>query len=374
MTDATRPLSPSTLAVTAGRPVRVAGAPLNVPPTFTSTYVQGEGAVYGRFDNPGWAALEDAVGQLEGGRAVAFASGLAAVAAVLDEVPVGGTVVAPLGSYSGTLNALQRGQDGGRFGEVRLVDPADTAAVLGVLGGADLLWLESPTNPLLAVADLPALVSAAHHRGIPVAVDATFCTPLVLQPLALGADWVVHSATKYLAGHSDALLGIAASADPERADRLRSTRTALGATPGTMEAFLALRGLRTLHLRVERSQANAAVLAERLSARGFVVRYPGLVGDPGHVRAKDQMRGFGSIVCVDLPDAETAERFVDACRLWTPATSLGGVESTLERRRRHSGESLDVPVGLVRLSVGVEDVEDLWADVDQALTGLSGRG
>ncbi|NHC13518.1 trans-sulfuration enzyme family protein [Motilibacter deserti] len=362
--------SPATIAVSAGRPPHEPDEPLNVPMSFASTYVQGGGAVYGRFTNPTWEALEDAVGQLEGGIAVAYGSGLAAVSAALDPVPVGGTVVAPLGSYSGTLAMLRTMQARGRVGEVRLVDPADTAAVTAALPGADLLWIESPTNPLLAVADLPAVVAAARAAGVTTVADATFTTPLVLRPLDIGFDVVVHSGTKYFSGHSDALLGVLVSRDEARVDAARAVRTTYGAVPGTAEAWLVLRGLRTLHLRVERGQANAAELAVRLEGHPALdrVRYPGLASDPGHKRAAEQMQGFGSIVCIDVRGgAAAAERLVAACELWTPATSLGGVESTLERRRRHSGESLDVPEGLVRLSVGVEDVEDLWADLSAAL-------
>ncbi|RKS80601.1 cystathionine gamma-synthase [Motilibacter peucedani] len=365
-----RPLSLATLAVAAGRPPREPFAPLNVPPTFASTYVQGGPDDYGRFRNPTWSALEEAVGRLEGGRALAFSSGLAAVSAVLDEVPVGGVVVAPVGSYSGTLAALAKMQRSGRVGEVRTVDVADTAAVEAAAAGAHLVWVESPTNPLMAVADIPAVVAAARAAGALVAVDATFCSPLVLRPLELGADVVVHSATKYLSGHSDALLGVVVVRDDDLEQRLRTTRTLGGAVPGTMESWLVLRGLRTLHLRVQRSQASAQVLAERLAEHPAVdrVRFPGLPDDPGHSRARAQMTGFGSIVCAEVRGGVAeADSAVAACRLWIPATSLGGVESTLERRRRHAGESVEVPETLLRLSVGIEDVEDLWADLDAAL-------
>ncbi|RZS87015.1 cystathionine gamma-synthase [Motilibacter rhizosphaerae] len=370
MQPRSRALSPATQVVAGGRPERLPGAPAVVPPVFSSTYVQDGAVAYGRFGNPTWAALEEVLGTLDGGTATAYGSGTAAVSAVLDRVPVGGTVVAPVGCYSGTLVGLERLHRLGRVGEVRLVDPADTAAVVAALPGADLLWVESPTNPLLAVADLPALVAAAYEVGALVAVDATFCSPLVLRPLDLGADVVVHSATKYLAGHSDALLGVAVTRSEELSAALVESRSAGGAIPGTMEAWLVLRGLRTLHLRVERSQANALELARRLEGHPALerVRYPGLASDPGHARATEQLAGYGSIVCLDVRGgAEPAERLVAGCRLWLPATSLGGVESTLERRRRHAAESADVPEGLVRLSVGVEDVEDLWADLSDAL-------
>lgn len=371
MTDPTlRVQAPATVAVTAGRPGRVAGAPLSVPPTFASTYVQGADPAYGRFGNPTWSALEEAVGLLDGGSALAFSSGMGAVSAVFDDVRVGGVIVAPVGSYSGSIAALQRREASGRIMEARFVDIADTGAVLAACEGADLLWVESPTNPLLAVADLLALVPGAQALGALVAVDATFCTPLVLRPLSLGADVVVHSGTKYLAGHSDALIGLAVTREEALLDRLRASRSAGGAVPGTMEAWLTLRGLRTLHLRTTRSQANAAELAHRLADDPRIerVRFPGLAADPGHERAAAQMTGFGSIVCIEpFGGAQAAERLAAACRLWIPATSLGGVESTLERRRRHAAESADVPDALLRLSVGIEDVEDLWADLDEAL-------
>jgi cystathionine gamma-synthase len=269
---------------------------------------------------------------------------------------------------------LAKLQARGRIGQVRLVDPSDTAAVTAALPGADLLWIESPTNPLLAVADLPALTAAARAEGVATVADSTFSTPLVLRPLEIGFDVVVHSATKYFSGHSDALLGVLVSHDEARVTAARDVRTTFGAVPGTAEAWLVLRGLRTLHLRVERAQANAAELARRLEGHPALerVRYPGLANDPGHARAAAQMDGFGSIVCVDVRGgAAAAEQLVSGCRLWTATTSLGGVESTLERRRRHSGESTAVPDSLVRLSVGVEDVEDLWEDLSRALDALT---
>ncbi|HYJ76058.1 MAG TPA: PLP-dependent transferase, partial [Kineosporiaceae bacterium] len=199
----------------------------------------------------------------------------------------------------------------------------------------------------------------------------TFCTPLLQRPLEHGADVVVHSVTKYLAGHSDVLLGAAVTRDQQLRERLHGHRTTRGAIPGPAEAWLALRGLRTLHLRVERAGANAAELARRLADHPAItrVRHPSLPHDPGHARALAQMRGFGAIVAIEpAGGAEAAERLAAAVELWVHTTSLGGVESTLERRRRHASEPLRVPESLVRLSVGVEDVEDLWADLDRALS------
>jgi cystathionine gamma-synthase len=242
-----------------------------------------------------------------------------------------------------------------------------------------MLWLESPTNPMLGVADIRALTAAAHAAGAVVVTDNTFSTPLVQQPLALGSDVVLHSVTKYLSGHSDVVLGALVTSDAGLRTSLLHHRTIHGGIAGPFEAWLALRGLRTLALRVERSQASAAVLAERLSTHPRVggIRFPGLPSDPGHERAKSQMKGFGSVLCIEmapvpgsLSGAAAADRLVHALKLWLPATSLGGVESLIERRRRHTAEPASVPENLVRLSVGIENVEDLWADLEQALATL----
>jgi len=281
---------------------------------------------------------------------------LAPVATVLDLVGAGETVVAPQHAYQGTLGQLGDTSLRGRA-QGKLVDISDTAAVAAACEDAALLWVESPTNPALEVADIPAVAAAAHAAGAQVVVDNTFATPLLQRPLELGADIVVHSATKYLAGHSDALIGALVVRDDALFDVLKGRRDLLGAIPGTLEAWLALRGLRTLHLRVERAQANAVELVRRLEAHPAVsrVRYP----------------GFGAVVAVELhagPDA--ADLLCRTTDLWVFATSLGGVESTLERRRRWKTESPTIPESLVRLSVGVEDVEDLWADLAQALARL----
>lgn len=367
--DAAPPLSPDTIAVTAGRPAHAPDAPLNPPLVLTSTYVAGGEVEYGRYGSPVWSAFEEVLGELEGGRALTFASGLAAVTAVLDGVPDGSVVVAPRHAYLGTLGELAEAEERGRL-TVRTVDIADTDAVRQACGGATLLWVESPTNPALEVADVPALCAAAHEYGATVCVDNTFATPLLQRPLEAGADLVLHSATKYLAGHSDVQLGAVVTRDDNAYERLAGHRAHKGAMAGPFEVWLALRGLRTLHLRMERAQANAAALAERLANHPAIdrVRYPGLPGDPGHARAAAQMQGFGAIVCAGVQGgAAPADALCANVRLWVNATSLGGVESTLERRRRWSGEPASIPEGLVRLSVGVEDVEDLWADLDRAL-------
>jgi cystathionine gamma-synthase len=367
-------LSPATRVVAAGRPELVADGPLNPPIVLSSTFHAGGPIGYGREGNSTWEALEAAVAALEGGRARAFASGMAAVTAVLDDVPAGALVVAPVAAYAGVLGQLRRLQSAGRLA-VRLVDITDTDAVREAVRGAALLWVESPTNPLLGVADIPALVLAAQGAGARVVVDNTFATPLLQRPLSVGADVVVLSATKYVSGHSDVLLGLTVTNDEDLHSRLTLTRTLGGAIPGPLESWLVLRGLRTLHLRMERSQASAMVLAKRLAEHPAVdrVRYPGLPHDPGHDRAKAQMDGFGAMVSIDVVgDADTAERACSATGVWAYATSLGGVESSLERRRRWPSESLLVPETLVRLSVGIEDVEDLWRDLDQALRSATG--
>lgn len=350
-------LHQQTQAVALGRPDRSPGAAVNPPVTFTSTYIADGPVSYARVDNPTWGALEEVLGALEGGRALTFASGMAAIAAVISLVPHGGVVVSPRHAYSGTTGLLVDLAGSGAI-ELRAVDVADTAAVVEATAGADLLLLESPTNPMLEVAEVDALVAAARDRGVLVVADNTFATPLLQRPLEWGVDVVVHSATKYVAGHSDVLMGATVTPDTESGrtlhDRLHAHRSSRGAIPGPMEAWLALRGIRTLALRVERAGASAADLAARLTGHPAVtrVRYP----------------GFGAIVCIEVAGgAQAAERVCGSTRLWTHATSLGGVESQIERRRRHAAEVATVPEDLVRLSVGIEHVEDLWRDLAQAL-------
>lgn len=368
-------LSPETVAVVAGRPPREQGEPVNLPLVLTSTYFS-RGApepgakLYARWDTETWNPLEGAVAELEGATepGLLFGSGMAAIAAVLSLVPAGGKVVAPRHSYQGTLGLLDELARAGT--DVVLVDVADTDAVLAVLEDTDLLWIESPTNPMLEVADVPTLVTAAHAAGALVAVDNTFATPLLQRPLAWGADLIVHSVTKYLSGHSDVILGIVVTSDTELRARLQQHRTLHGSIAGPFEAWLALRGLRTLGLRVERSERSARELAARLAAHPGVVevRHPSLPGDPGHERASALMSGYGSIIGLrPAGGAAGADAVVERLRLWLPATSLGGVESSVERRRRLASEPHSVPEDFLRLSVGVEDAGDLWRDLDQAL-------
>jgi len=374
-------LRPETAVICAGRPGHAVGGPLNVPVVLASNFHAGTMAApgieqgsraYSRTDaTPTWEALEAAVGQVEGGYAVAFSSGMAAVAAVLDLVPAGRRIVAPMDCYFGVGELLADGQQQGRWAVDR-VDLTDTASVQAAVAGADLLWLETPSNPLLDIADLPALCAAGRHAAAIVGVDNTFATPLLQQPLALGADVVVHSATKFIGGHSDLLSGITIARQQALASRLRHRRGLSGATPGALEAFLTLRGLRTLALRLDRGQSNASELARRLDEHPAVsrVRYPGLPSDPGHRTAAAQMTGFGAVLAFEVADAPTADRLCDAVHVIVHTTSLGGVESTIERRSKLPGQA-HVPPGLLRLSVGCEHIDDLWNDLNTALEQAS---
>jgi cystathionine gamma-synthase len=368
-------LSRTTIAISAGRPAPTPDGPLSEPITLASTFHAGGPNGYARDGHPGWAAFEEAIGTIDGGHAVAFSTGMAACSAVLDQQPVGATVVAPHEVYMGVRQLLEEAQAGGHM-DVRWVDITDTAATLAATEGADVLWLEIPLNPLLSMADLPALIAGARDLAVPVAVDASVASPMLLRPLELGATWSVHSATKFIAGHTDLLMGVAVTADPRAAQRLRHHREIRGATPGALEAFLALRGLRTLPLRLERAQANALELARRLAAHPDVerVRYPGLPDDPGHTRVRAFMDGPGAVLSFEVEGgAQRADAICHASELFAYATSFGGVESTMERRARWPKER-GVPDALIRVNVGCEDVEDLWADLERALSAsASGR-
>jgi cystathionine gamma-synthase len=363
----------------------VPGAAVNPPVMLSSTFRDGAGRVYGRDDNETWEALEAAVGGLEGGEALVFGSGMGAITAVLETLPIPGRVVVAEDAYAGTRRDLADVAGRGRL-RYRTVDVTDTAATLaacadlvdapgrpsgstGAFGTGGLLWLESPTNPLLRVADLAALATGAHDLGLDVVVDNTFATPLLQRPLELGADVVVHSGTKFISGHSDVLLGLAVTARSEVLESLRTRRSLHGAVVGPWEAWLALRGLRTLAVRLERSQDSAGELARRLLAHPRVtsVRYPGLPDDPGHALATTQMQGFGAVTAFEVTGgAAGADAVTRSVSLITPGTSLGGVETLIERRARLVGEEA-IPASLLRLSVGIEHVEDLWADLLVAL-------
>ena len=241
--------------------------------------------------------------------------------------------------------------------DLRLVDVTDTQAVVDAADDAALVWLESPTNPLLEVADVEHIAAEAARAGTAVAVDNTFATPLRQKPLELGADFVVHSASKLISGHSDVILGAVVTGNPRAHRAIEARRANLGAIPGAMECWLATRGIRTLHVRLDRAEANAREIARRLQSSSVVsgIRYP----------------GWGTILSFEVQGGpEMAQKVTEQSDVITHATSLGGVESTWERRRRHAAEPAVVPEALVRLSVGIEDVEDIWYDVERSLAAI----
>lgn len=365
-----------TMILNAGyRPVAEPG-PFHLGPQFASTYTApGDPAqlplTYGRFHNPTWSAWEEALAVLEGGPAIAFSSGMAAVAAVFgvclkpDDV-----VVLPADAYY-TIRVFASTWLKTIGVRVRLAPTAGNAQG-AELDGARLLWLETPTNPHLDVCDIGQLVAAAHSRDVIVAVDNTTATAYLQQPLALGADYVVSSDTKGLTGHGDLVLGHVAATDEERAAALRAWRSQHGAIPGPMEAWLAHRSLATLPLRLERQCASAQCLAGLLASDSSIeaVYYPGLADHPGHAVAKGQMRAFGPVVSFDLGTRTRAERFLAALTLVREATSFGGVHSTAERRARWGGDAIGE--GFIRFSVGCESAEDILADVSGALGAAGG--
>ena len=373
----TSPYGPGTRVVRAGQPGPRDEAPLLPGPTFAGPYhlrgdPTGRTDVYGREDNPTWRGLEAAIGELEGGEAVAFASGMAAAAAVLLGIgEPGRPVVVPSDGYPG-VREIARDHLAARGVEVRLI-PTEQNALSEALPGAGIVWVETPSNPRLDVVDIAALARETHDAGALLVVDNTLATPLGQTPLALGADLVVASGSKHLSGHSDLILGYIAAREPGLAARLHGWRTLTGSIPGPFEAWLAHRSIATLEVRLERQCGNAAMLAELLAGRPEIslVRYPGLERDPSHALARRQMRAFGSVLGFVLPDRERAERFLDRAGLVMEATSFGGVHTSAERRARWGWD--DVPEGWVRLSAGIEDAEDLVADVVRALEAASAR-
>ena len=360
-----------TRVVHAGLPKPSQGAPFLPGPTFASTYhAAGEPAdapfTYGRFHNPTWTQYEQALSELEGGRALAFASGMAAVAAVFGVVlRPGDVVVLPSDSYY-TTRLLANGYFTEMGVSVKMAPTAGNAQETH-LEGAKLLWLESPSNPGLDVCDIPAFIAAARERDVLVAVDNTTATVLGQSPLDLGADFSLASDTKTITGHADILLGHVAVGDDRWAQKLHTWRSQMGAIPGPMEVWLAHRSLPTLDLRLARQCENALAIATFLSGRSDVmrVRYPGLPNDPAHGVARQQMQRFGPVVSFVLPSRAGAEALLRACQLIYEATSFGGVHTCAERRARWGGDA--IPEGFIRLSVGCEDSPDLLADLAQAL-------
>lgn len=394
MTDSVPPMLAdvgfSTRAVHAGQePDPLTGAVMT-PIYATSTYAQvrpaeHRGYEYARTGNPTRAAYERCLAALEGGRgAVAFASGMAAIAAVVDLLDHDSHLLAVDDLYGGTSRLFDRvrARTSGLTVDYTPLKDEDPESLLRP--NTRLLWIETPTNPLLKLVDLRRWTSWAHERGLLVTVDNTFATPWVQTPLALGADLVVHSVTKYLNGHSD-LVGGAVVVSPARADleeRLRYLQNAVGAVPSPFEAFLVLRGLKTLAVRMERHTSQALALARWLETRAEIARvlYPGLPSHPDHALARRQMRAYGGMISVVLRGGgEAARAFLGRLRLFTLAESLGGVESLAEHPASMTHAALDperrralgIDDGLVRLSVGIEDLEDLRTDLAQALAVVS---
>ena len=360
----TSPYGDGTRCAHAGLPRPVPGQPFLPSPVFGSAYHLGPDgpepgvAGYGRTDNATWLALEAAIAELEGGACVTFASGMAAVsAALLTLVRPGETVLVPADGYYKT-RAFAAKLPG------ITVRAVPTAGPYPPLAGVRLLLLETPANPGLDVCDVAALSAEAHAAGALVAVDNTTATPLGQRPLDLGADLVVASATKALAGHSDLLLGYACARDEALAATLRDWRDHTGAIPGPLETWLVHRGIGTLDLRLARQSATAAAVASLLAERGVPVRWPGLPTDPAYPIASRQMARIPGVVTFTLPDRPAADRFLGAARLVFASTSFGGLHTTADRREQWGD---DVPPGLIRLSCGVEDTADVVADIAAAL-------
>ena len=364
-----------------------------MPPIFaTSTFKQEspgvhKGLDYGRSHNPTRWALERCVADIEGGRAAfAFASGLAAIAAVLELLPAGSHIVAGDDMYGGTyrlFERVRRDSAGHTFSYVDLSDPDALAAA--IKPETRMVWVETPTNPMLKLADLTAIASLCHARGIISVCDNTFASPIVQRPLEHGFDIVVHSTTKYMNGHSDVIGGVAVvgSGDAQTglAEKLGFIQNSVGAIQGPFDSFLVLRGIKTLALRVERSSANALLLASWLEQQPQVAKvyYPGLESHPQHALARNQMHGYGGIVSIDLDtDVDGARRFLEACEVFTLAESLGGVESLIEHPALMTHASipperraeLGIGDGLIRLSVGIEHIDDQREDLRRALAAI----
>src|SRR4051794_35030251 len=379
----------STRTIHAGQPPDPSTGAVMVPIYATSTYAQEspgvhKGYEYSRSGNPTREAFERCVADLESGTAgYAFASGLAAESTVLDLLKTGDHVVVSDDVYGGTFRLFERVRKTSAGLAFDFVDMSDTANVERALRAeTKMIWVETPTNPLLKLADLSAIAALAKKRGALAVADNTFASPFVQRPLEHGFDIVVHSTTKYLNGHSDVVSGCAVVGEnPELAERLGFLQNAVGAIAGPFDSFLALRGVKTLALRMERHCSNALALAQWLAAQPKVkrVHYPGLESHPQHALARRQMRGFGGMISLDLAtDLAGARRFLETVRIFSLAESLGGVESLIEHPAimthatipLETRQQLGIGDALVRLSVGVEDVDDLRADLKQALATI----
>jgi cystathionine gamma-lyase len=373
----------STLAIHAGQPADPATGATVVPIYATSTYTQEapgkhKGYEYSRTGNPTRSALETCLAALEAGeRGLAFASGLAATTAVLSLLRPGDEVAASADLYGGTFRLFERVFKPWGLVARYTEDPSPAGFSRIIHRATKLVWIETPTNPLLQIVDIAAIAKLAHDAGAPLAVDNTFASPYLQQPLRLGADLVVHSTTKYLGGHSD-VVGGAVIGSRELLEPIAFYQNAAGGVPGPFDAWLTLRGVKTLAVRMERHCANAQHLAEWLVSHPAVARvyYPGLPSHPGHALAKKQMAGFGGMMSVSLKGGKDAAlRLLTRTKLFSLAESLGGVESLIGHPATMTHASIPAEIrqtrgiddGLVRLSVGIEDVEDLRADLEQAL-------
>jgi cystathionine gamma-lyase len=358
-----------------------------MPPIVTSTTFEWEALgqprehIYTRSSNPTRDALERCVAELESGvRGLAYASGQAATAGILDLLDAGSHVIAPLDFYGGTrrlFDQVRRRISGLDFTFVDMTNPAGVAAA--IRPATKLIWIETPTNPLLKITDIAAIVAIAQKHKLLTCADNTFATPCYQRPLELGVDVVMHSATKYFGGHSDVLGGVNVVADAELGKQLHQLRSASGGVLGPFDAYLVLRGIKTLALRMERHCANALAVAQHLEKQPRVARvyYPGLPAHPQHALAKRQMGGsFGGVVCFEIRgDPSTVGGFLNKLQVFTVAESLGAVESLAGQPATMSHSSvpteerkkMGIADNLVRLSVGIEGVQDLLADLDQAL-------
>jgi len=385
---ADRKLHFATRAIHAGQsPDPTTGAVM--PPIYvTSTYAQTSPGVhkgydYSRTNNPTRGAWERCIADLESGiRGFAFASGMAATSTLLELLDAGSHIVSTDDLYGGSFRLFERVRRRTAGHDFAFVDMANEQALLAAIKPTTkMIWIETPTNPTLRLVDIAKVASIAKSRGILTVVDNTFATPWVQRPLELGADIVMHSATKYLNGHSDMLGGIAVTANPELADRIAFLHNATGAVSGPFDSFLALRGLKTLPLRMRQTSENAMAIAQWLEKHPRVARvlYPGLPSHPQHALAKQQMHnGFSGIVTFFVKGGlEDARRFLERCQLFTLAESLGGVESLVDHPglMTHASiplaqrKALGIDDTLIRLSVGIEDVQDLIDDLNQALGG-----
>jgi cystathionine gamma-lyase len=372
-----------TRAIHAGQEPDPSTGAIMTPIYATSTYVQSspgvhKGFEYSRSQNPTRFAFERCVADLEGGVAgFAFASGLAAMSTTLDLLDTGDHVIAGDDLYGGTFRLFERVRKRSAGLNFTFIDLSDLRGA--IRAESKMLWVETPSNPLLKITDLKAVAEIAHEHGILAVADNTFATPFLQRPLELGFDIVIHSVTKYLNGHSDMIGGIAVVRDPALAEKLRFLQNAVGGIAGPFDSFLALRGLKTLHLRMERHCSNALHLAQWLDRHPKVARvvYPGLPSHPEHELASRQMSASGGMITIFLNGGlDEARRFLENCRIFALAESLGGVESLIEHPAimTHASvpaahrQALGISDSLVRLSVGVEDLEDLRADLEYAFS------